>query len=112
MFCDYDINRSGTIDLYEVQKILFTMGIENFEKKAIELMEIVDVDGSGEIDFDEFCRFIVLLKKGEGAFAEFSKMLDTINQTPLGANIYSFFFHACLTECSQPFSRIRRELEI
>ncbi len=53
MFCDYDANKSGTIDVYEVQKILHSMGMKNFEEKAVELMEIVDVDGSGEIDFDE-----------------------------------------------------------
>jgi hypothetical protein len=84
MYCDYDTDNSGTIDIYEVQKILFTMGIQDFEKKAVELMEIVDVDGSGEIDFEEFCRFIILMKKGEGAFAEYNKLLDMMSETPLG----------------------------
>ncbi len=55
MFCDYDSNKSGSIDIFEVQKILFSMGMTNFETKAKELMDIVDVDGSGEIDFDEVC---------------------------------------------------------
>ena len=84
MFCDYDINKGGTLDLYEIQKVLFSMGIKNLEEKAIELMEIVDVDGSGEIDFDEYCRFVILLKKGEGAFAEFGDVLSAMSQTPLG----------------------------
>ena len=86
MFMDYDTDHSGELDIYEIQKILFNMGMKNFEEKAVELLEIVDVDGSGEIGFDEFCRFIILMKKGEGAFAEFNKLLDMINETPLGMN--------------------------
>lgn len=93
MYCDYDTDHSGTIDIYEVQKICFTMGIKDFEKKAIELMKIVDVDGSGEIDFDEFCRFIILMKKGEGAFQEFNKLLDIINETPIGMICPYFYAH-------------------
>lgn len=86
MFKDYDTDHSGELDIYEIQKILYNLGMKNFEEKAKELLEIVDVDGSGEIDFDEFCRFIILMKKGEGSFAQFNKLLDMMNETPLGGH--------------------------
>jgi Ca2+-binding EF-hand superfamily protein len=60
MFLDYDANGSGTIDIYEIRKILHHMDMDMSKENAQELMDLIDVDGSGEIDFDEYCGYVLL----------------------------------------------------
>lgn len=84
LFKAYDANDSGTIDKHEARKILQSLGMDASLEKAEELLKIVDADGSGEIDFDEFCHWIVLIKEGDERFAAFNDMLDKIHNTPLG----------------------------
>lgn len=84
MFCEFDANGNGTIDYYEAQKIAYALGAADSAEKASRLMKLIDLDGSGEVEFPEFCRFFILLKKGDGAFAEFKGFLDLVYETPLG----------------------------
>ena len=58
MFLEYDANGSGTIDIYEIRKILHHMDMDMSKENAQELMDLIDVDGSGEIDFDEYCGYV------------------------------------------------------
>ena len=60
-FKEYDANDSGTIDIHEMRKILLHMEMDVGMDKAQELMDKIDVDKSGEIDFDEYCRCVNLL---------------------------------------------------
>ena len=55
-FKEYDSNGGGSIDIHEIRKILLHMEMDVGMDKAKELMVLIDVDGSGEIDFDEYCR--------------------------------------------------------
>lgn len=55
-FRDYDSNGGGSIDIHEIRKILLDMDMDVGMDKAKELMILIDVDNSGEIDFDEYCR--------------------------------------------------------
>eukprot|EP01062_Namystynia_karyoxenos_P071114 TRINITY_DN66525_c0_g1_i1.p1 TRINITY_DN66525_c0_g1~~TRINITY_DN66525_c0_g1_i1.p1 ORF type:complete len:226 (+),score=83.45 TRINITY_DN66525_c0_g1_i1:75-752(+) len=50
--CDKD--NSGTIDSAELDQVLDTIGMRLNEEEIAELMEEVDVDKSGQIDFREF----------------------------------------------------------
>jgi hypothetical protein len=84
LFLTYDANGGGTIDKHEARKILQSMDLEATLEKAEELMMMVDADGSGEIDFDEFCEFIFLVKDGDERFKGFDAILDNISDTPLG----------------------------
>ncbi|KAJ1430655.1 hypothetical protein B484DRAFT_49632 [Ochromonadaceae sp. CCMP2298] len=84
MFLKFDADGSGTIDKHEVKKILTFLGMEASIKMAQELIDVIDVDQSGEIDFQEFCGFIVLLKKGDPRLGGFGSMLNMLNSTPLG----------------------------
>jgi len=84
LFQTYDANGSGTIDKHEARKILQGLGMEASLEKAEELLAMVDGDGSGEIDFDEFCTFIVLIKEGDEKLAAFNDLLENIHETPLG----------------------------
>merc|ERR1711907_4660 len=58
-FKDFDEDNSGTITIKELQVALAGDGPPLSEADAIELMSEVDKDGSGEVDFAEFC---VLMK--------------------------------------------------
>jgi len=62
LFKTYDVNGNGTIDKHEARKILFSLGMDSSLERADELIKLVDADGSGEIDFPEYCRFIILVK--------------------------------------------------
>lgn len=84
LFKTYDVNGNGTIDKHEARKILFSLGMDSSLERADELIKLVDADGSGEIDFPEYCRFIILVKNGDERFASFSGMVDKIKETPLG----------------------------
>lgn len=53
-------------------------------EKAEELLNIVDADGSGEIDFEEFCTFIIMLKRGDERLSQYQQLLTNISNTPLG----------------------------
>ena len=55
-FREYDANGGGSIDIHEIRKILLHMDMDVGMDKAQELMEKIDVDKSGEIDFEEYCR--------------------------------------------------------
>lgn len=84
MFKRYDVNGSGTIDKHEARKILNELGLDSSLEKAEELLALVDVDGSGEIDFAEYCRFVHLVKSGDERMAQFGGMMDKLKETPLG----------------------------
>lgn len=82
MFKTYDVNGNGNIDKHEARKILHSLGLESSLQKAEELLALIDVDGSGEIDFDEYCRFIFLIKTGDERMGAFSNLLVSIQLFP------------------------------
>ncbi len=84
LFTKFDSNKSGTIDKHETKKILNFLGMDSSLERAEELLNIVDADKSGEIDFDEFCKFIVMIKRGDERLSSFGSLLEKINSTPLG----------------------------
>lgn len=84
LFTRFDVDHSDTIDKHEIKKVLLYLGMEASMDMAKELLEIIDVDKSGEIDFGEFCNFIVMLKRGDPRLEGYSSMLQVLNSTPLG----------------------------
>jgi EF-hand domain pair len=78
LFNEVDLDGSGYINQEETQELLFKFGLDNTSKKAAEVFAVLDQDGSGEIDFDEFCEFIVLLKNHDDRFVGFADVLDSI----------------------------------
>jgi hypothetical protein len=51
-------DRSDTIDVTELSAIMKTMGMKLSQAELDKMMRSVDVDGSGEIDFKEFCQLL------------------------------------------------------
>jgi len=66
LFDGMDENGSGTLDLLEVRNILSQMGITPLRATLDEGREIVDFDGSGEFDFEEFVHLLAVYRVTEG----------------------------------------------
>lgn len=84
LFTRFDANKSGSIDVHETKKILHFLGMDFSLHKAEELLAVVDTDKSGEIDFAEFCGFIVMIKRGDERLTGFHTLIEKMNSTPLG----------------------------
>ena len=54
MFEDMDTNKSGALSRIEMRNNLALLGLDIEESTAIELVESIDVDHSGDIDMHEF----------------------------------------------------------
>ncbi len=84
LFQRFDSDQSGTIDKHETKKILHFLGLDYSLDKAEELLRIIDVDGSGEIDFAEFCSFFVMIKRGDERLGKYANVIEKLHSTPLG----------------------------
>lgn len=54
-----DDNNSGSLDLYEFKKGIKDFQIDIDEKDIDGLFKAFDINGNGDIDFDEFIRVVV-----------------------------------------------------
>jgi len=54
LFREFDEDKSGDIDRWEIMKVMQGLGIEITEQKAADMISTVDKDNSGTIDFEEF----------------------------------------------------------
>jgi Ca2+-binding EF-hand superfamily protein len=62
-FQEFDHSGDGSIDTAELTTIFRTMGLALAEDKEHEVVTKYDVDGGGEMEFDEFVTMMVDLKK-------------------------------------------------
>ena len=49
------MNGSGTIDAPELKKVVRAMHMEISDAQAEAMLKVADTNGSGELEFDEFC---------------------------------------------------------
>ncbi len=59
MFGLFDKDGGGTISNSELGTVMRTLGQNPTETEIEAMIREVDIDGNGEIDFDEFCRLMV-----------------------------------------------------
>ena len=57
-FCSLDDDGEGTISIEELEMPLIGLGIADTRKEVEDMINEVDEDGSGEIEFDEFLLII------------------------------------------------------
>ncbi|XP_046849476.1 calmodulin-like [Xenia sp. Carnegie-2017] len=54
----FDVNDNGTVGTEELKKVMAKLGQNPSEKEIQEMINEVDEDGSGAVDFDEFCQMM------------------------------------------------------
>ena len=57
-----DVSQDGFVDTVELVRFFYDTGDVDSVEHANAMLAKADVDHSGSIDFDEFCRYMVLLK--------------------------------------------------
>lgn len=62
-FDHIDKDGDGTISRIELAEALHRLDIGLTESQIVELVHVADVDGDGNIDFDEFCRVLGLTRR-------------------------------------------------
>eukprot|EP01087_Luapelamoeba_hula_P001649 TRINITY_DN1136_c0_g1_i1.p1 TRINITY_DN1136_c0_g1~~TRINITY_DN1136_c0_g1_i1.p1 ORF type:complete len:609 (+),score=117.79 TRINITY_DN1136_c0_g1_i1:131-1957(+) len=58
VFDEFDLDRSGTIDLDELQSGLDSLGLPSDATRVREMMAAVDTNADGFVDFADFMRFV------------------------------------------------------
>ncbi len=59
VFSLFDKDGDGTVSTKELGTVMRTLGQNPTEAELEEMIKEVDVDGNGEIDFEEFCTLMV-----------------------------------------------------
>ena len=49
------------------------------------MLALVDTDHTGEINFEQFCTFFIMLKRGDERMALYADLMNTVKNTALGA---------------------------
>jgi len=65
-FSDLDADGSGQLSINEVKMLISGLGVTPFRETLQEAMKVVDFDGSGLIDFDEFVHLMAVYRVTEG----------------------------------------------
>jgi hypothetical protein len=59
-FKKFDVDNSQSIDVAELEKVMEHLGVTMQRKQLQELVEQVDVNVNGELEFEEFCQLITM----------------------------------------------------
>ncbi len=59
----FDVNKDGSISKKELENILRSLNEDPEEEEIQQLLDEVDVDGNGEIDFEEFVALMGKIQK-------------------------------------------------
>lgn len=100
-FAHFDKDGNGKISVAECKKGLVDIGIKSTDKNISELMGQLDVDGSGEVELDEFLSFIRSKATSQSSCKESSDELGFTNKVRAivlkaqdnGVNVRDTFAH-------------------
>lgn len=59
----FDINGGGTIDANELNSALQSVDIQLTRQEIVDVLHVIDEDGNGEIDFEEFLSLMTSTEK-------------------------------------------------
>ncbi|KAL9234993.1 hypothetical protein vseg_009799 [Gypsophila vaccaria] len=80
----FDTDGSGTIDAKELNVAMRALGFEMTEEQITQMIADVDKDGSGAIDFDEFCHMMTAKIGERDTKEELMKAFRIIDQDSNG----------------------------
>ena len=60
IFRRFDIDRSGTLSTSELAGLLSSLGVACTEPQLIAAFKLIDLNGNGVIDFEEFNQFLIV----------------------------------------------------
>ncbi|CAE7546013.1 TNNC2 [Symbiodinium sp. CCMP2592] len=66
VFDRFDCDGSGEIEISELRKLLLSIGIVVVRQMIEEALEVVDDDGNGQLNFEEFIYFLTVYQHTEG----------------------------------------------
>lgn len=84
-FQQSDADDSGSIDEHEFRALLARMSLSVTDAEAAELVDSIDTNGNGLIDFQELVVMVVQIKKGDDRFRALKKLVDALDMTPIAA---------------------------
>lgn len=62
-FDEYDVNKDGHITAGELQTVLGKLGQKPSKEDIDEFIKACDTDKNGTIEFNEFCKYLVQLRR-------------------------------------------------
>jgi len=77
-FAMFDIDGGGTIETHELKQVLTELGDAPTDEEIEEMILLVDANGDGEIDFDEFLT-LMRLRMGEDGDDNEQKLRDVFD---------------------------------
>jgi len=77
-FAMFDIDGGGTIDTDELKQVLTELGDTPTDEEIQEMITMIDENGDGEIDFDEFLN-LMRLRMGESGEDAEQKLKDVFD---------------------------------
>ncbi|XP_051127407.1 caltractin-like [Andrographis paniculata] len=80
----FDTDQSGTIDAKELNVAMRALGFEMSEEEITQMIAEVDKDGSGSIDFEEFCHMMTAKFGERDTKQELMKAFNIIDQDKNG----------------------------
>lgn len=116
-FDRFDTDKSGSIDAAELAFILKALGQTPTQGELLDMLNEVDQDGNGTIEFDEFCRMMVQRGPSAGvdkedtleAFRVFDSGRSSVSASlllPLPV-VFIFLLFSVLSICNNDHGRCR-----
>ncbi|KAL8171766.1 hypothetical protein V2J09_023570 [Rumex salicifolius] len=104
----FDTDNSGTIDAKELNVAMRALGFEMTEEQIEQMIADVDKDGSGAIDFSEFCQMMTAKIGERDTKEDLMKAFHVIDHDKNG-KISVADIHRIAKELGEPFND--REIE-